>query len=286
MDTSPNASLAFLAMAHHAEVAARLSDAIIDGRWSGTHDLSFICIASGLPLSQQGMIEKVLKAGSTAGYCRRVTPLMWEPLLPVEQVRRLADMLRGAAIYRKEIHRDRDEVEVILTRPPKPSQLERALLESGYSYFGLEGTGETFEDMADKAQNRFVVMTPFLDKQGALTVLSLFKRVKPGVRREIILRYKDAKTPPDGFSDIQAELKSTGVAVYNYRIPRNNDEGYETFHAKVVLVDDNWSYAGSANMTQWSLDYSMELGFTARGQSAARVGNIIDAIVKISQRVC
>lgn len=281
----PDAFDSFLGMARHADVAAQLSDAIANRRWAGTRELRFICTASGIPLSQQGLVEKVLNAGSSVGFCRQVSPMTWEPLVPKEQVRHLADMFHGAAIYRKQIHRDRDEVEVVLTRPPQPSKLEQALCESGYSYFGLENTGETFEDMAAKAQKRFVVMSPFLDKQGAAALLSLFKRVQSGVRSEFIVRYKDGKSPPEGFADIQAELKGLGVAVYNYRLDRKDGDGYETFHAKVVLVDDIWSYAGSANMTQWSLDYSMELGFTTKGQAASRVGNIIDAIIRISPRV-
>ena len=46
----------------------------------------------------------------------------------------------------------------------------------------------------------------------------------------------------------------------NYALQRASG-GRESFHAKVILADDCRAYVGSANVTGWSLDYSMELGF-------------------------
>jgi phosphatidylserine/phosphatidylglycerophosphate/cardiolipin synthase-like enzyme len=285
MSVRLDVSQVFLAIALHPDVAAQLCDAVLIERWQGPRDLKFICKAAGIPSTQQSLVEKVLLSGLGAGFCRRVSSLSWEPLLEKEALALLCDMLKGADSYRQNIHRDADIVEVVLTRPPKPSRLEQALQASGYCYLGLGGTSETFEDMASRAVKRFVVMTPFIDREGAVTLLSLFKRVPDAVSRELVLRYKDESAPPPGFLAIAKELSSLGVVCYNYRLERELGEGYETFHAKVVLVDDNWCYVGSANMTWTSFAYSMELGVSVRGSTAGRVGNLIDAIIRISKRV-
>jgi phosphatidylserine/phosphatidylglycerophosphate/cardiolipin synthase-like enzyme len=52
------------------------------------------------------------------------------------------------------------------------------------------------------------------------------------------------------------------------RLDRPEATGYETFHAKVLLADDDEAYVGSANMTKWSFEQSLELGVLVRGRAA------------------
>lgn len=54
--------------------------------------------------------------------------------------------------------------------------------------------------------------------------------------------------------------------------------GIETFHAKVVLADDDYAYVGSANMNRSSLENAMELGVLMRGEAARAVGRVVNAI--------
>lgn len=286
MSLLPDPLRAFLALAPHATIAASLCDSCVEKRWTGARDLAGICLSAGLPLSRQGAVEKVLHAGSGVGIFRQVSALTWE----ISDAHRdvidvIAPMLRGAALYDEKVHRDENDVRVVLTRPPKPSRLEGALEASGYSYLGLDNTSEAFADMAARATTRLMVMTPFLDEHGAAVALSLFERAAHTVRRELILRSKDGGIPPEGYSHIRERLKRLDVAVYDYRLDRENGAGYETFHGKVILVDDQWCYVGSANMTQWSFNYSMELGVTVRGSAATRIGQIADAIISIAKRV-
>jgi phosphatidylserine/phosphatidylglycerophosphate/cardiolipin synthase-like enzyme len=81
---------------------------------------------------------------------------------------------------------------------------------------------------------------------------------------------------------LRPALAQLGVEVYDYAIPRPAGAGTETFHAKVVLADDNYAYVGSANMNKSSLEYSMELGILVRGEAATLVSKVIDAILQIS----
>ena len=59
----------------------------------------------------------------------------------------------------------------------------------------------------------------------------------------------------------------------------------ETFHAKVIRVDHDECYVGSSNMTKWSFDYSLELGFLVSGDAGARVSRVVDAVLTVSNEI-
>jgi phosphatidylserine/phosphatidylglycerophosphate/cardiolipin synthase-like enzyme len=74
-------------------------------------------------------------------------------------------------------------------------------------------------------------------------------------------------------------LNEMGVRLLNYLLPAG--DGYETFHAKVVVADADQAYVGSANMTKYAR-HSMELGVVLRGRSARAVAALVRAVEHIS----
>jgi phosphatidylserine/phosphatidylglycerophosphate/cardiolipin synthase-like enzyme len=207
----------------------------------------------------------------------------WSPLAEKAIMERLALMLQGASAYLESVHHDLDEVEVVLTKPIRPSELERALRQAGYEQVGLVATGEMFPAMAAGANTQLIVMTPFLDLAGAEALVLLFSGSAPSVARRLILRSSPTGLP-HGYLAAADKLRQLGVGVCDYRLDRDGG-GFETFHAKVVLADRNWAYVGSTNMNQWSLAYSMELGVSLKGRAAGRIARVIDAVTKIAIRL-
>jgi len=57
----------------------------------------------------------------------------------------------------------------------------------------------------------------------------------------------------------------------------------ETFHAKILLADNDQAYIGSANMNRWSRDVSMECGVIISGPCVRPVATLIEAIMAIAQ---
>lgn len=103
-----------------------------------------------------------------------------------------------------------------------------------------------------------------------------------GVERILILRSLEDNTRKDyplGFDTLSPWPKAQGTLVFNYSIPRL-EGGRETFHAKVVLCDRSVAYLGSSNVTAASLEHSMEMGVVLEGRAAARVADVIDAVLK------
>ena len=103
------------------------------------------------------------------------------------------------------------------------------------------------------------------------------------VRRELVIRQRPGETLVTHVG-LPEEMRGLGVTVYDYWLPRASGQGYETFHAKAVLVTGKSATSARANMTEASLEWSMELGFVVRGVQVKRVAYVLDAIIAVSLR--
>jgi len=193
----------------------------------------------------------------------------------------LAVAFAGVDYYRERVHRDQTLARVVLTRPELSTTLESRLLERGWRLSAIESTDQAFLGIARCASRRFVVLTPFLDNKGAIWLRRLIGLVPADVCVVLVLRGLEDATRSDaaGYAGIRAWLTQRGVRVMNYGLQRAGG-GRESFHAKVILADDRLAYVGSANVTGWSLDYSMELGVVLDGQAAAEIGEVVDAVLQ------
>lgn len=194
---------------------------------------------------------------------------------------RLAFALHAVEHYRASVHRDATVAQVVLTKPPRPSVLEQKLSALGWRTADLELTEHAFHGMVRAAQRRVVVMTPFFDSIGAAWLQELLSHVSPGVECILILRSLEDNTRKDypfGFDAISTWLKTQGIRVFNYSISRMSG-GRETFHAKAVLCDRSAAYLGSSNVTEASIEHSMEMGVVLEGRAAAGVAEVIDAVL-------
>ncbi|MGC2519132.1 MAG: phospholipase D-like domain-containing protein [Burkholderiales bacterium] len=201
--------------------------------------------------------------------------------------KRLAFALYAIEHYVLSVHKDATIARIVLTKPFRSSMLERKLSERGWKTSELEPTDHAFHRMVRSAQHRVVVMTPFFDVKGASWLQELFSLAQTGVERILVLRSLEDPTRkdyPNGYDSIAPWLKAEAVHVFNYSIPRVEDSGRETFHAKVVLCDRDAAYIGSSNMTAASLEHSMEMGVALQGRAAADVAVVLDAVVSAAAR--
>ncbi len=169
----------------------------------------------------------------------------------------------------------------MLTKPPAPSQVSRKLESMLSGGWGFRDTKELLPAIAGGAQRSLIVMTPFFDDVGAEVVLNLFENTA-AADKCLILRTTKEGMPPEGLEKVDARLVALRVDVVNFRLDRPGSPGNETFHAKTILGDDNTAYVGSSNMTQWSFEYSLELGLYVRGRAAFRIAELLHAIRLVS----
>jgi phosphatidylserine/phosphatidylglycerophosphate/cardiolipin synthase-like enzyme len=276
----PETETALKVLARHSEVAAAICVAVADGVVSGTLDVRKLCTLSALSGGMAGAVTEFLEAARLLGLIEKSSELNWR-IANVTQLASLAPMLQAIQLYRTEIHQDANSVQVVLTTPPEPSELAKRLGSMLKGTWGMHDTRGMLPALAEKANERFVVMTPFLDEYGADILVKMYENTACS-KRILILRRKPNGQWPEGYVAEKARLKELSVEVYNFSLEKLAAAGNETFHAKVVLADRHCAYVGSANMNQWSFKYSLELGLMVSGSAAAQIADIVDAVISVS----
>jgi hypothetical protein len=218
-------------------------------------------------------IQRVMSDFVARGWLSQ-TDTGWQ-VAPGQMPLGLASFLDGAAAMRA-IMPDEGMATTVVTMPPSPSAIGAALPATGLAYAALVHTKDTFEKLADAAASSFTIMTPFLNDEGLVIALDLFRRTRARRRNLIIRRSGSARAAVDrGWPQIH-HLK---IDVLNYTLPVEG--GYETFHAKIVLADQDLAYVGSANMTAFAR-HSMELGILTDGRAARVVASIVRAVERFA----
>jgi phosphatidylserine/phosphatidylglycerophosphate/cardiolipin synthase-like enzyme len=271
----------FLRLAPHGAVIEPLLTLAGAGRLEGLNDSRTLANRSGLGTARQPEVVEALQVAASVGAMARSGMDQWRIALTDADSRELASLLRGARLFRDNVYVERDAVQAVISMPAAPSRLVDTLKQSLQGVWGLETTEAVLGHMAAAARSRFTVMTPFVDADGAHRVIELFAATKPGVRRELIVR-DGLPAPLVAYAD---EIRRLDLSVLDFRILRADRAETETFHAKVVRVDDNECYVGSSNMTRWSFGYSLELGMHVRGAAPGTISRVIDAVLAVSTRV-
>jgi phosphatidylserine/phosphatidylglycerophosphate/cardiolipin synthase-like enzyme len=271
---------AFDMLVPHCEVSAALCEEAARGSLDVPTAVHSICTRLGLPQARAADLERSLAAGQTCGLFENITLLTWR-VRNRALAQELAPFLQGAKLYRTRVHQDVDVVDVVLTKPPAPSQVSAQLESMLQVSRSFRDTKQLLPAIAESARRSFGVMTPFFDEVGAQVVMNLFERTPAG-DRYLILRTTKEKVPPSALTAVREDLSRLGVAVLNFRLDRSDAPGNETFHAKVVLADDTAAYVGSSNMNQWSFEYSLELGLYVRGRAAGRIAAVLQAVRAVS----
>ncbi len=277
----PQLHEALKALSAHSAAGSLICSAVSEGQLSVTMDVRRICSLSGIAQARTGEALSFLMAAKGLGLVEKISDLNWR-VIQAAILAELAPMLQAIHVYRTEIHQDADTVEVVLTKPLSPSQLAKSLEGMLLGTWGLLDTREVLPSIAERATERFVVMTPFIDEVGGEILLALFQHVRPSVRKQLIIRATAEGLLPTGYLAITGKLSTLGVEVFNFRLDKGEAFGKETFHAKVVLADNAKAYVGSANMNKWSFQYSLELGLLVSGKAADRISQVVDAVISIS----
>lgn len=187
----------------------------------------------------------------------------------------LASFLEGAATMHSALA-DRCNAQAVITLPPSPSFIERALPSTGFSYASLLSTTDAWRKVADKAVNTLTMMTPFLNEDGLKFATATAKRSRAKVRRLIIRQRGGARDVAVAGAGL---LSDAGLEVLLYDPP--DGSGYETFHAKVALADAELAYVGSANFTVFAR-HSVDLGLLVDGKAARVIASVVSAVERVA----
>lgn len=230
----------------------------------------------GLQIPPAGSIDRVTRDFVDRGWLSQEHGA-WR-VGPAHMPSGIISFLEGAAAMRAALPDDGRAIAVV-TMPTAPSAIGPALSRAGLAYAALVSTEETLQQVADAAVNKLTVMTPFLNTDGLSAVIGLFRRTRAVEKRLIIRRAGGARNAVQGRRDQLVEL---GIEVLDYTLSAGS--GFETFHAKVALADQDIAYVGSANMTVFAR-HSMELGILVDGRAARVIANVVRGIERIAVSV-
>ncbi len=196
----------------------------------------------------------------------------------------LADNLRGIAAYLR-VHKDRDAVRLVLTEPGLKSALRRAIDDAQALPPVVFQTSDAFFNLARGAKQELVILSPFMDPQGAELMVELFSLCRPEVRRVLISRPLAEPQCGNAFNPRAADFRRLNVSVIEYALPSSLPSGRETFHAKVVLADDSEYYVGSSNFMGSALERSFECGVFVRGETAKQMRSVLLAVQSVGKPI-
>ena len=157
----------FLRLVSHAEVLEAVCALAGAMRLTSAVDARDLTRRINLSAARLPQVLAALEVARDAGVMQKLNSGLWTIQVPTIQAQELALMLRGARLYRERIHADRDEVQVIISKPAEPSQLVAALERTLEGTWGLTTTTEILGEMAHHATHRFSIMSPFVDEDGA-----------------------------------------------------------------------------------------------------------------------
>ena len=196
---------------------------------------------------------------------------------------RYAAVLRGVA-YARYRQRDSNQIEITLSPPGHPSRLMEILPKHGFSWTRLYNTKDCLIELASQAEKRMVIVSPFLDREGMQWIRQLFEAPRgKSLERIMIVRARD-EAEIEAMMSVRGWLSDNSITVLSYAIMHDRAARtamLETFHAKIILADNDKAYVGSSNMTRWSRDFSMECGVILRGPAVKPVATLVEAIIQI-----
>jgi len=251
-----------------------------EGAAVGVRDLT---AAAGLSVSEEHGTDEILRTLGGMGFIVS-RGAKWVPTPGFQSLTsELAIAFAAIDHYRGDVHQDATEAQIVLTRPTQALKLEAILAEAGWRTSTTEETNQAFTALMQRARRRVVVMTPFLDDRGATWLKELLSPLSEHLDLVLVLRSLEDRTKwdyPTGFLLLRDWLRQRGVKILNYSLPRDPQPSRETFHAKIVLADDDVAYVGSSNFTGASRDYSMEMGVVVKGRAAQEISLVVEAVME------
>lgn len=234
-----------------------------------------------------GDAAPILCSLAAANVCALAENSTWSTPLNNTELVRLSTLLRGAEHFRR-LRTDVDNLELAVTLPMAPSMLEQHLPGAPGRPGGYIDTPAAFLRVASAAQERFVVLSPFVNSSGFEWLRSLMSSVNGRVRKILVLR--DISLYSVDLAVHHREwLQDLNVSILDYNLSHPAEARralpIETFHAKIVLADDRLAYIGSANFLGSGSGTSLEAGVLVDGRAAAQVARLVDAIMQAARQI-
>ncbi len=168
---------------------------------------------------------------------------------------------------------DRDRVELVIT-PPKIYGSELA------QRIGARTTIGVLTQLIANSKTSILIASPFFQSYNGIESNPLINALKNALDRNVSLNVIGTGEGIEVFK----KWKKEGFLQGNIRLfrpkPNVEDERFLGSHAKVLIVDDNYVYIGSANLTQSGLMDNLEIGILFEGNIASNVSKLWNHLIE------
>jgi phosphatidylserine/phosphatidylglycerophosphate/cardiolipin synthase-like enzyme len=141
---------------------------------------------------------------------------------------------------------------------------------------GIPSTADVFRRLLESAKASIKIFSPYVDP--SFTALAEAARAP----MQIVTTLREARMKS---SPVLERLATTRPLAVRYLHEKHAKAQMFQLHAKMVLVDSSIAYVGSANLTDTSLRYNLELGVTVEDPPAlAQLHALFDYVFGFAAR--
>jgi len=154
---------------------------------------------------------------------------------------------------------------------------------------GLKLLYPSLKRMIKQSKQNIDIINPFFDAEGTEKVLiELISAAQRGVKINIVTReYSTSKNLTQCINRIiqcfkEKELTSL-ISIRNYYVKTGST--FYSIHSKIIIVDNNKCYIGSANLTSSSMSSNLELGVILENNDVKTVKRIFNNLWSVAEHV-
>jgi phosphatidylserine/phosphatidylglycerophosphate/cardiolipin synthase-like enzyme len=189
-----------------------------------------------------------------------------------------ASVIAGALPGLRELLISGETYRVAVTVPAGLPRLERF-------YAGFENTTLGMRRLIEEAKREAYLVAPFFDREGVQALSpSIEGAFRRGVRVSILTRYLAQRDANRRALDwVIAACDRAGGVLSLFETEGKEDA--PLLHAKIVVTDGGKeAYVGSANLTGWGMERTLEVGVFVRGAGAQGVFELVAGLVEVSDK--
>jgi len=140
---------------------------------------------------------------------------------------------------------------------------------------GVRGTGPVIEEMIKSSEKEIQIMAYVISLHASKFLDYLEEALQKEVKMTIILNRLDEQDEKIKKKIKKMERQYRKLKVINFTDPLGGD-----LHAKVIVVDRKKAVIGSANFSWHGMSHNYEVGVQIEGDSAWKLGKLIDDLVE------
>lgn len=178
--------------------------------------------------------------------------------------------------------RDPEEFELVCTLPEEDPQFE----DLHPLDFGLEQITSRLLELCGQASRRIVLISPFIESEGIEWLIpGLRSAIQRGVSIDFISKDLEVDSPNshalDSLITVDQGQTPGSLRIFDYYEPSREVEAYPlyTLHGKLLLVDGERAYIGSANFTENAFTRYLEVGTILKGGQVAGLVDLADHVL-------